>query len=287
MELNSKDFAAYLNAMPVMPSVAAKVLQMAEDSRGLSFQQLEDAVSVDAGLTSKILRIANSALYARQKTVSQLSTAITLLGFNTIRSLVILVTGASLFNKTRQASFFKFFWKHSLITAFYAKDLTIWNGKSALAETAFTAALLHNIGQVALYMAKPSDYEKLLQDASRNDKRISELEASFFGITHKTIGATVLKNWSFPDIYCDVAGEHGFENIVSSHKTVVVLVSVADYLCSNIDIYKEKPIPLQAISSYMNYLGLSETRLLTWAQGFQKRLSDDRLYRECASLVDA
>jgi HD-like signal output (HDOD) protein len=99
------NFAKYLNELPVIPDIAQKILEMAQQGMDISFQELEQTISLDPGLTSKVLRVANSALYARQNQISNLRSAITLLGFNNIRNLVLLVTASSMFSKTKKVPF--------------------------------------------------------------------------------------------------------------------------------------------------------------------------------------
>ena len=75
------EYARYLKTIPVIPEVSAKILSIAEDKLDISFKELESIIKIDPGLSAKILKVANSALYARQKKVTSLQTAITLLGF--------------------------------------------------------------------------------------------------------------------------------------------------------------------------------------------------------------
>ena len=106
-----EDYAEYLKSMPVIPDIATKILSIAESHIEISFKELEETIKIDPGLSAKILRVANSALYSRQKEITNLQMAITLLGFKNIKSLVLLVTASSLFTKRETAGFYRFFWK--------------------------------------------------------------------------------------------------------------------------------------------------------------------------------
>ena len=63
----SEGYETYLKSIPIMPDVATKILAIAEDKLDISFKELEDIIRVDPGLTAKVLKIANSAMYARQR----------------------------------------------------------------------------------------------------------------------------------------------------------------------------------------------------------------------------
>ena len=92
------DYLANIRDLPVMPEVASKILGLGRGAGEISFTQLEEIIKVDVGLTAKILKIANSALYARQREIRDLRTAITMLGFKNIKTLVLLVTASGLFH---------------------------------------------------------------------------------------------------------------------------------------------------------------------------------------------
>jgi HD-like signal output (HDOD) protein len=229
------NFAKYLNELPVIPDIAQKILEMAQQGMDISFLELEQTISLDPGLTSKVLRVANSALYARQNQISNLRSAITLLGFNNIRNLVLLVTASSMFSKNKKSPFYRYFWKHSLVTAFYSRSLATEAGNPELEEEAFLAGLLHNIGQVALFLSAPEGYEKLITQVVIEGKRLSSLEKEAFDTDHKEVGHSVLEGWNFPSLFSDCALEHGANNITSPHKQLIIIVSTADFLTSNWD----------------------------------------------------
>lgn len=134
-----------------MPEVAAKVMNLKEGGKEISFKELEGIIMMDPGLTSKILKIANSALYARQREITSLQMAITLLGFKNIRNLVLLLTASSMFPRMRTHSFHAGFWRHGTLAAFLSRGLVVRCAKGAGAEEAFIAGLLHDIGQAILY----------------------------------------------------------------------------------------------------------------------------------------
>ena len=94
-----KDYLKNIYNLPVIPEVALKVMNIAESGLDISFTELESIIKVDPGLSAKILKVANSALYARRSEIKSLQTAITMLGFKNIRSLILLVTASSFFQK--------------------------------------------------------------------------------------------------------------------------------------------------------------------------------------------
>ena len=278
------DYAKYLKNLPVIPDVAAKVLSVAEDKLDISFRDLENTIKLDPGLSAKILKVANSALYARQKEISNLQMAITLLGFKNIKSLVLLVTASNMFVRSDLSGFFKFFWKHSIINAFMAKEMAIKTGNKGQSDECFLAGLLHDIGQVALFNADPAKYQTVRRQVASEAVRISVVEQALFGTNHREVGAEVLRNWSFPDVYIDSAREHGSPNVTSEFKQIILLISVSDFLTSNIDTYVEAPLDVKLLDDIMRQSSLTYEDLGYYTGEFLEKLGEDPLFNECRTL---
>ncbi|HOX16872.1 MAG TPA: HDOD domain-containing protein [Spirochaetales bacterium] len=277
-------YASRLSRLPVNPSIAAKVLKMA-DSQDVSFGALEEIIMADPGLTARILRIANSALYARQTKVTRLQTAFTLLGTKTIRNLVILATGSSLFRRDLSSSFYAYFWTHSLATAFLARDLAARCGFPQHAEECFVAGLLHDVGQVAFLLANPEEYDALVLKARLEGTCISDLEARTYGTDHKKVGAEVLASWSFPAVYVDAALEHGSPNVASASKQVVASVTAADLVAANWAREPDPPRQLSGLDHFLAYLRLGADELDAWQAETRIRLEKDPFYLGCRELL--
>jgi HD-like signal output (HDOD) protein len=277
-------YARLLNNLPVNPSIAAKVLEMA-GNQDFSFSAIEEVIMRDPGLTTKVLRIANSALYARQNQVTRLQAAITLLGINTIKNLVILVTGSSLLSKNWKSPFYSAFWRQSLATAFIARELAAKTGIPAYAEEAFVAGLLHDVGQVALFLHEPAAYEALLARARAEGSDLCAFERLAYGADHKEVGSEVLTLWNFPAVYPHAALEHGNDNVTSTNKQVVVLVTAADFIASNWFVSEDAHRPLYSIDAHFRYLGADPDEIEDWQADLKGRLEADLFYLECQNLV--
>ncbi len=278
------DYTQYLKNMPVIPDIASKILTVAEEKMDISFRELENTIKMDPGLSAKILRVANSALYARQREVKNLQTAITLLGFKTIKNLVLLITASNMFSKSQNIAFYKFFWKHSVINAFMARSFAERARLRQLSDECFLAGLLHDIGQVALHNANPEKYTQVLELAKNEKKRISEIEEALFDTNHRDVGADVLRNWSFPDVYVDSAAEHGSANITSSHKQTILIISIADFVTSNIDLYDDSPLDLSLLHAVLRQTNITEEIVQEYQSSFLDTIAEDKLFQECKSL---
>jgi putative nucleotidyltransferase with HDIG domain len=283
----SEVFIDRIKDLPVMPEVAVKVMNLKEGGREVSFKDLESIIKVDLGLTSKILRIANSALYARQREITSLQMAITLLGFKNIRNLVLLVTASGLFPRMRKSLFHPSFWQHGILSAFLSRALAIRCEKGSNAEESFIAALLHDVGQPVLYESDPDAYEEALAAAKLGAMPLETIEEQMFGTNHRKIGGALLRKWNFPDFYADVAEEHDSLNITSRHKSGIILVSVASLLAEKSQDKALPPHKADILVKLLPYTCLAGMDVDALTQEYAAEISRDPLYQEHRNLFNA
>ena len=280
----TQNYLEKVKDLPVMPEVAVKVLNMSEKSLDISFKDLESLIMVDPGLTAKILKIANSALYARQREIKSLQTAITLLGFKNIRNVVLLISASRLFPRMQGDDFHASFWKHAICAAFFSRSLAVRCGRTDIAEEAFVAGLLHDIGQAILYNSAPAEYAQALEAEKLGALLLETIELQMFGTDHRELGGAVLRKWNFPALYADVALEHESLNITSPHKSTVILVSVASLLAETLEPEGIQPMHLEVLLQLMPYTCLPMVDTDAPAVEMAAALEADPLYQEFRSL---
>lgn len=283
-------FQRYLKNVPIMPDVATKVMSMADDRLEFSFKELENIIKVDPGLSAKVLKIANSALYARQREVTNIQSAITLLGFKNLKSLVLLVTASNLFSRLQPNSFYRRFWSHSVHSAFISRHMCLRCGLKESAEEAFTGALLHDIGQVAFFNTDQARYDEILTQAARYQSTAEKaipsllaLEKAAFGVDHRELGASVFESWYFPNTFVDIAREHGSRNIVSAHKQVILLVSIADEIADLLGL-GFSPGNEEAIADLLPPSPAGEEDVAYYRSSYLADVRNDPLFQQCKEL---
>lgn len=194
--------------LPPMPQVVAKILQIDENKLDISSDQIQALVSVDPALSSKVLKIANSAFYARATPVVNLGLAITLLGFKTIKSLTLLVSASNIFPKSRSSIIVqKEIWMRSVLSALVGKIIAEMSGRGANKEEVFMATLLKNVGQLILNQEHPREYHEILEETiwgiDYDALRMREKKA--FGITAPEMSLKIMESWNFPDSFKKLA----------------------------------------------------------------------------------
>ncbi|MBM4054554.1 MAG: GGDEF domain-containing protein [Planctomycetes bacterium] len=190
-----------LNSQSVttLPTVATKVITLSS-KEDTSVKDIADLLSKDASLSAKVLKIANSAFYSFPVKISTVLQAVSRIGINAIRSLVLSFSFLTIQtnNKTNAFNYEKFLEK-SLASAVAAKLIMSEINKN-YSEEIFTAALLQNIGELILANTFPKQYEQVITNKANdgNDDSI-ELEQQVIGADHTLIGYEITKRWSFPD----------------------------------------------------------------------------------------
>jgi len=275
-----------LKDLPINPQVAMKVLHLQDDNFQISFKDLEAIVSVDPALTARLLKISNSALYARQREITNLQQALTLLGFNTIKSLVLLVSASNIFGRPGGNRTYEIYlWKHLLITAFCARHLAVKKSMESRKDDAFIAGLLHDIGRIIMSNSLPEKNARFLRELRAGGTEMLELEENIFGYTHQEAGKFVLGKWNFPDELVDCAQQHHSPNITSKHKAMVIVVGLAN-IYSKI-IMEETPgaEDMRLKEFYIKSLNLSPEEDAYYTGDYRKDLEEDELYKTSAVLL--
>ncbi|MQY76409.1 MAG: HDOD domain-containing protein [Spirochaeta sp.] len=278
------NYESYLKNLPVIPEVATRIMRITEDKLDISFKELEDIIKVDPGLTVKILRIANSALYARQREIKSLQMAITLLGFKNIKSLVMLVTASNVFTRYKKTAFYQSFWKHSILSAFLAKHIALRCNKKEQSEEVFLGALLHCIGRVAFFNSDQEKYQSVAAEAESSGVELEKLEKEAYGMDHKELGGSILKGWNFPDLYVDIARENETENITSVHKALVIIVSAATLIVDVHILKNYRPARKELLGSLFKHTALKESDLDYYKHDVMGDLKKDPMFQECQAL---
>jgi len=187
-------------SLPTIPQVAQEVIHSLDDEH-TSTASVAGLIAADQVLSVKVLRVANSAYYAAPRTISTIPDAIALLGFSSVRSLVI---SASLATSFRGAitDALKPFWRYSLHTAVAARYLA---GKQKLdRELAFTVGLIHGIGRIVMHQSMLADLAPI-DEAHGIFPSLERMaaERTAFGFDYADVGHHLARRWNFPNIFCD------------------------------------------------------------------------------------
>ena len=185
-----------LHQLPAVPMVVNEVLHSFRDESTGS-AELAHKISFDQGLSARVLRVANSPFYGLQREVGSIQEAVMVLGFDSVRSLVLSAGFVRAFSGTENALFDRHeFWVRSFRIATYTEALV-----SRIAgdkQLAFTAGMFHDIGLLVLDICIPEQFADILKQQKETGAQLVALERSVLGFEHAEIGGDMARRWNFP-----------------------------------------------------------------------------------------
>lgn len=185
------------STLPSLPAVVMRVIEASKDP-DIGLAEVSAIIQQDPALTVKILKIANSPLYALRRTVHNLREALTLLGLNAALTIALSFSLVKSLRQTNNNGIDHMrYWQRSIIAAIIARQLGDTLNMMNL-EDLFLAALLQDIGILALESAVPELYANMVGENGDHDA-MRQHENSHLGTDHAHIGAWLLKNWHLPE----------------------------------------------------------------------------------------
>jgi diguanylate cyclase (GGDEF)-like protein len=182
---------------PSPPGVATHIIELAQDP-DIEMGKVAKALSMDSALSTKILRIANSPLYAQRRKSENLRQALVVLGLNATLTLALSFSLVkSLRGGKANGLNYALYWRRALLAATAARALGDAMHHS-LAEEIFLAALLQDVGMLALDKAVPDLYAGG-ESLQRNHSALAEQEKKRLQVDHAHIGGWLMKGWNLPE----------------------------------------------------------------------------------------
>jgi putative nucleotidyltransferase with HDIG domain len=219
-----------LKALPTLSIVVAKVIQVVSNPL-TSASDLSRIITVDQALTAKVLRLANSAFYGFPFRIKNITQAVSILGFDTIRNLALTVSVYKVFTGENESDFsHQDFWKHCVGVAICA-SLLAKKIKYRSPEGAFTAGLLHDIGKNFFEQFMHKEYRDVMKLAKERNISVFEAEMEVMKIDHTIVGKMMAEKWNLPhELKAGIASHHHPEQ-ETQENVMAHLINVADIIC--------------------------------------------------------
>lgn len=257
-----------VGGMQSLPSLPALYEELIEELRSpdASIKKAAQIISKDLGMASKILQLVNSSFFGVGGHISDTAQAVTFLGLDLVKSLVLTVQVFSQFRPMRQSIFsLDVLWKHSLATSGLARAIAkAEHASPQLIDDATTAGLLHDLGILVLLANLPQPYADVLAQASNRGVPEWEVERETFGATHAEVGAYVLGLWGLDDTVVEaVAFHHCPARSPGRALSPLTAVHVANALVQEDRVSDIGGAPVSIDADYLAALDLTD-RLTEW-----------------------
>lgn len=231
-----------------------------------SAAELSAVISRDPGLTSRVLRLVNSAYYGFPKQISSIQHAVMILGFTTMRGLVLsssifkIFTPKSIYDRSLD---YRMLWKHSLLTAIAAKRVCQYLYFPE-EDDLFSGAILHDIGKIILDQYDHENYSQVIYQLKGNvySPSLINFEKKYCDIDHQEVGYSVMESWNLPGSLSNIIRYHHQPMKCQANTKLVAVVYVANILSQIVLTNKELNMHLFDYE-VLDYLALGEGDLIS------------------------
>jgi len=258
-------FGRNIDELPTLPHVVSQVLEKTRDQNS-RLDEIVDLISTDQALVSTYLRLVNSAFYGFNRRITTLKQAITLLGFRSVRNVVVNAGVVGIFRRrTFNTHHRRRLWDHSVACAVAARLLAERGGYPAR-EEAFTAGLLHDIGKVVIDQYAPKDSAAIMERVEGGEEP-REAERAVLGVDHPRIGAWIAERWHLPKTLCAVIEHHHDPDGSERDEDLVRIVAAANAV-ARLPRYEDESEIVRQVERFVGHpdnrlqLDAAETRTL-------------------------
>ncbi len=266
-----------VSTFPSMPRAGVKLRTLLNE-KDVQISEIEQIMRHDPGLTTNVLRLANSAYFGVPAKVGSLKQAVMLLGIKRFAQIAVSASMSKTMDKTVEGYDLcpGQLWLHSIAASNTAEALAK-NKKFAETNDVFTPALLHDMGKLVLGKFVKEEFHKI-ESIVANGVTLDIAENMVFGTDHAEIGALILAKWSLPiDIVNAVRWHHNTERIKNSNMQSDI-VYLSNQMCqSNVDINSDSGQFAMPSSVVLKRLGIKLDQYKTMAEkahSWIKKLSD-------------
>lgn len=213
---------------PTLPTIYMKISDLLSNPYS-TFKDAADLISRDQASATKILKAANSPIYGIQGRIDTISQAISYIGFEEVKNLVLALSIIRMFNTNGKDSPINpiDLWKHSIAVGVISREIAKATGVKKL-ENYFLAGILHDIGKLFFYKFTPREYSKVIEFALENNLTIREAEKKILGITHIVCGEMIAEKWKLPNTIRNSIRHHSSGTVNGNFDPLVACVHIAD-----------------------------------------------------------
>jgi putative nucleotidyltransferase with HDIG domain len=212
-----------INSIPTIPSTLRR-LSVIVEKKAVTLEEISRFVSNDPALTSKVLKMVNSAVYGFPGRISSVSHAIMLLGLNVVKGLLLGVSVFEIMQKSMVG-----LWEHSVSCAVTSRIIAKRKGLAEPDEIS-VAGLLHDVGKVILNLRYPEIYLEAMKEAAEKEILIGAAEENLFGKSHDTVGMWLTEKWHFPSNLVEAIEYHHKPHLAKLAPMDTAVVHFSDIL---------------------------------------------------------
>ncbi|MDR2261235.1 MAG: HDOD domain-containing protein [Azoarcus sp.] len=215
-----------IESLTMLPSVYYRIREQLDSPDG-SIGTIAHLVETDPALTSKVLKLVNSALFGFSRKIESISRAISILGLQQTHELVLAMSVSAVFDGIQPRRMdMKRFWQGSMMTALTARELAHATCSPA-SERLFVIGLLADIGHLVMYQSVPGQAIEAQISAGGGRETLPEAERRIIGCDSAEVGAALMDSWKLPPNFAEIIGAQIDPPRAGSHVFEAELLHVA------------------------------------------------------------
>ncbi|MEW6536023.1 MAG: HDOD domain-containing protein [Candidatus Auribacterota bacterium] len=251
-----------VETLPALPTIVTQLMQLIDDDRS-SVKNLETYLRQDQALTARLLKIVNSSFFGLRNKISSIPQAIVIIGYNSLKNLVLAASTSKLFQGSCPAYGYKEngLWQHSFMSAEWAKKIGLKLGFDIQsAEEMFVAGLLHDVGKLILANYVNTDCKEMIKTIVESQGNIIVAEETTFGLDHARIGSKVAQKWNFSKKLAAIIEFHHRPKTASLYAKETALIHLVNYLLSDghYGMYENFPLKNDLCIDSVGMLGVTD-----------------------------
>jgi HD-like signal output (HDOD) protein len=217
-----------ITTLPPIPRVLQEISQLF-NSQNISAKKVTAIIEKDPSLTLKVLSVANSPLYGLRRNVTNISTAVIMLGMLEIKSIVTSIRMAATM-KMKSDKYFNpdKFLNHSMIVGILTQRMSKDLGFNFEGD-GFTAGMLHDMGILIIHEYLSNEFLQIVGYSVQNQTTFLEAEYKVLGLSHQEIGEFLTDKWQLPSVLSDSLQFHHRPGRSKENNFLTAILHLADY----------------------------------------------------------
>lgn len=223
--MSLEDIFNQTHKLPNIPKVVQELIKNFNNP-DVNADEISKKIQMDQVISAKVMRLANSARYGAGRKIASIDSAVVMLGFSTLKTLVVAsgVTGAF---KDIPGFDHKQFWRDSFMVASISKLIAKHTDLDQ--ETAFTCGMMHNIGEMLIHLFHSEDAVRIDNLVTAGASRL-DLQQNQFGYDFTDVGAELAQRWNFPVEIQTGIRQHAAPENFADFSPLAAVVYLANYL---------------------------------------------------------
>ena len=278
IDQNLASLVTEIDSVPVIPKVFRDIEEEL-DKEEPSIEKVATLISQDVGIVARILKLVNSPFFGLPSNINSAQKAVTLLGLDTIKALILSTHLFTMYDENKVPNFsLRLLWDHCFRVANIARLIARCEGLDEQTQTLCRmAGLLHDVGKLILANSFPEKYKQALALLAQDEFTICDAEKSIFGTTHAEIGAYLMGLWGVNgDVVHGIGYHHQYQK---ADMSIAMVVSVADAIDHNFIILHEDYTKIK-LNKGLAPLAQDHEKMLRWLRYLERHWLGVEAYYE-------